>query len=179
MEVIMAVLLAAMSLIVFLNVVLRYGFHSGINGSEDIARLAFIWLCFIGVVPMMILNGHLGVDVLLQRLPPRVRRPVGLAGRLLMGWVLGLLAYGTWQQMMLNTDTPAMGAIAYPLAWNYAAGLFAAVGCLLCVLRDIIELLGNNLRCLVSSGTEEPIDAPAPGGFASPESAGIDRGNRA
>jgi len=36
--------LASMMLMVFVNVVLRYGFNSGITFSEDVSRLFFVWL---------------------------------------------------------------------------------------------------------------------------------------
>jgi TRAP-type C4-dicarboxylate transport system permease small subunit len=141
MEFVMAMLLAAMALIVFLNVILRYAFSSGINGTEDIARLLFIWLCFIGAVVVMGQRQHLGVDVLLKKLPRPARRLAGLLSHALMAMALGLLLYGSWGQMILNHGTMAMGAIAYPLSWGYAAGVFAAVGCLVYVLRDAVQLL--------------------------------------
>ena len=44
----MALCLGIMALAVFINVVLRYGFGSGINASEELSRLLFVWMVFIG-----------------------------------------------------------------------------------------------------------------------------------
>lgn len=161
LEFIMAILMAEMAVLVFINVVMRYAFHSGINGTEDIARLSFIWLSFLGVVSVMVTGGHLGIDLLLQKLSPRPRFIVGFAGRLLMGWALGLLLYGSWQQIIVNQGIVAMGAVAYPLSWNYAAGLFAGVGGLLCVFRDIVHLFKGDLQCLTFTAPEDEEDVVA------------------
>ncbi|WP_167670711.1 TRAP transporter small permease [Allopusillimonas ginsengisoli] len=155
MEFIMAMLMAEMAILVFMNVVMRYAFHSGVSGTEEIARLSFIWLSFIGAVVVMISGGHLGVDMLLQKLSPKSRLSVGFLGRLLMGGALGLLAWGSWQQIIANDGVVAMGALPYPLAWNYAAGLFAGVGGLLCVLRDIVRLAKGDSRFLTCAASED------------------------
>jgi hypothetical protein len=44
----MAVALGVMALAVFVNVVLRYGFGSGIAASEELSRLLFVWMVFLG-----------------------------------------------------------------------------------------------------------------------------------
>ncbi|WP_437125406.1 TRAP transporter small permease subunit, partial [Geobacillus thermoleovorans] len=44
----MAATLAFMCILVFGNVVLRYGFNSGITWSEEMSRFLFIWMSFFG-----------------------------------------------------------------------------------------------------------------------------------
>jgi hypothetical protein len=44
----MALLLATMVVLVFGNVVLRYGFNSGLAFSEEVSRWLFVWLTFMG-----------------------------------------------------------------------------------------------------------------------------------
>ena len=44
----MASCLGVMAVAVFVNVVLRYGFGSGIAASEELSRLLFVWMVFIG-----------------------------------------------------------------------------------------------------------------------------------
>lgn len=146
MEFIMAMLLAAMAVIVFINVVMRYAFHSGVSGAEDIARLLFVWLSFIGAVTAMASHGHLGVDMLVQKLPRSGRLAAGVGSHVLMIIALIMLTYGSWEQMLLNNDTMAMGAIAYPLSWNYAAGVFAGAGCLVFVVRGLFRVLRGDLQ---------------------------------
>ena len=42
--------MSVMSLMVFWNVVLRYGFNSGIPFSVEVSRLIFVWIAFVGAV---------------------------------------------------------------------------------------------------------------------------------
>lgn len=146
---IMAVLLSIMGVLLFINVILRYAFHSGIGGAEDISRFSFIWFTYIGVIVMLAIWGNLGVDFALQRVPRRLRFALGLAGRLLMALALSLFVHGSWNQVMINDSILSQGAIQYPLSWNYMAGVIAGVGGILFVIRDIIYLLKGNGRPLV------------------------------
>lgn len=155
LEFIMAMLMAVMAILVFMNVVLRYAFHSGINGSDEIARLGFIWLSFLGAVAVMITGGHLGVDMFLRKLSKKPRIIFGLLGRALMAWVLGLLVLGSWEQILINYGIVNMGAVPYPIWWNYAAGLFAGVGGLFWVLFDTLRLMRGDVRCLEFNVTED------------------------
>ncbi len=90
--------LAAMSVIVFANVMLRYLTDESIVWSEEVARYLMIWLTFLGVGPVLRLGGHIAIDSLQEALPPgaaRVLRAavVGLVGLLCLvviwyGWSL-------------------------------------------------------------------------------------------
>ena len=67
-----------MVVLVFGNVVLRYGFNSGITVSEELSRWLFVWLTFLGAVVALREHAHLGTDTLVARLPPL--RQEGLPG---------------------------------------------------------------------------------------------------
>ena len=70
LEILCISILALMSILVFLNVVLRYGFNSGISITEEISRYLFIWLAFLGAVLAFNENQHVSVTVLVNKLPP-------------------------------------------------------------------------------------------------------------
>ena len=65
-----ALCLAVMVVLVFGNVVLRYAFNLGITVSEELSRWLFVWMTFLGAIIAMREHGHLGVDMLVSRLPP-------------------------------------------------------------------------------------------------------------
>lgn len=132
-----AACLAVMVLLVAGNVLLRYVFNSGITVSEELARWLFVWLTFLGAIAALAEQGHMGSDLLLDRLGPRSRRWLALAGTLLMLGTSVLLLQGAWLQTRINWDVqaPVSGA---SMAWFYASGLvFAAcaIACLLLQLR--------------------------------------------
>ena len=68
LEAAMVLCLAAMCVMVFGNVLLRYAFDSGISSSEELSGFLFIWLTFLGAIVALREDGHLGVHMLVRRL---------------------------------------------------------------------------------------------------------------
>ena len=61
--------LTVMALLVFGNVVLRYGFDTGIAVSEELARLLFVWMVFLGAILASRQHAHIGFDSFVKMLP--------------------------------------------------------------------------------------------------------------
>ena len=59
-ENVLIVMFAIMAILVFGNVVLRYGFNSGIVFSEEVSRFLFMWLTLIGALIVLKDHAHLG-----------------------------------------------------------------------------------------------------------------------
>jgi TRAP-type C4-dicarboxylate transport system permease small subunit len=144
LELINGLCLAVMVVMVFVNVVLRYLFGTGIAASEELARLAFVWLIFIGAVLALRERGHIGVDMMVRRLSPRGRRLCLLINDIVMLWVLWLLGSGSWEQTIIGlTDvTPVTGI---PVATFNVAGLFVAVSMAAIVLAEMWKLLTGRI----------------------------------
>lgn len=136
LEALLVLMLAAMLVMVFANVVLRYGFGSGITVSEEISRFLFVWLIFLGSVPVMRQHGHLGVEVFVGKLSAPGRR----IGRAVSDvFVLGccvVFGWGAWEQTQLNMANlaPVSGL---PMGWTYFACVVCAVGIGLLTLADL------------------------------------------
>ena len=106
-EFVLAALLLGMVIMVFGNVVLRYVFNSGIDVSEELSRIFFVWLTFIGAIVAMHEGSHLGMDALVTKLP-RAGKVACLAmcqGLILLCCVM--LFWGTWRQHEVNATTMA------------------------------------------------------------------------
>jgi TRAP-type C4-dicarboxylate transport system permease small subunit len=73
-----------MVVLVFGNVVMRYGFNSGITVSEELSRWLFIWGTFLGALVALRERGHLGVDMVVARLPVLGKKVCLVAGHVLM-----------------------------------------------------------------------------------------------
>lgn len=65
---------AAMSVVVFLQVFFRFVIYVPFPWSEEIARYLMIWMGMVGTATAMRYGRHIGVTVLIERLPPRVCR---------------------------------------------------------------------------------------------------------
>ncbi len=82
-EALISFLLAAMTLLTFLQVVLRYVFNSGLIWALEATTYMFGWMVLLGISYGIKVGSHIGVDVIVQQLPPRGRRLVGLLVALL------------------------------------------------------------------------------------------------
>ena len=135
-----AACLAAMVVLVFGNVVLRYAFNSGIAVSEELSRWLFVWLTFMGGVVGLRQHTHLGTDMLVGRLGPIGKKAclvVAYALMLLMCW---MLFNGSLEQTKINWDVTAPSSGA-SMAWFYSVGLVFSVSAALVLLADLYRLL--------------------------------------
>ncbi|MCK9381857.1 MAG: TRAP transporter small permease [Sulfuritalea sp.] len=140
LEALIGIILAVMVVLVFGNVVLRYGFNSGITVSEEISRYLFIWLTFIGAVVAVHEHAHLGVDSLLNALPRKGKLFCVVTSELLMLGATGMLFHGSWQQTEINMATNSPVA-QVPLALIYVAGVVASVMMGVLILRNLYHIV--------------------------------------
>lgn len=138
-EAIMAALLVAMIIMVLGNVILRYGFDTGISSSEELSRTFFVWLTFIGAVVATRDGTHLGVDGFLRRLPPRGQLAVVALSELVILTCCVLLFRGTWMQHEVNA-TAASLITGMPLIWVYGIAYVTSVGIGMLALHKLWRL---------------------------------------
>ncbi|WP_420714734.1 TRAP transporter small permease [Roseateles sp. SL47] len=103
----MALCLGVMALAVFVNVVLRYGFGSGVAASEELARLLFVWMVFIGATAAYPLGEHMAFTSLLLPLRRRKTLMMGVAALIRIAVVAAavMVAWGAWQQVVVGLDS--------------------------------------------------------------------------
>src|SRR6478672_17266 len=102
LEAILVFCLGAMCVMVFGNVVLRHVFDSGINISEELSRFLFIWLTFLGAIVAMREGGHLGMDMLVQRLSGKALFAAVLLAQCLVLACCVVFLWGMLRQHALN-----------------------------------------------------------------------------
>jgi len=132
------VLIAAMALIIFANVVLRYTTSQSIEWAEEVARHLMIWLTFLGAGPVLRYGGHIAVDNLQDSLP----RAAAVALRVLIAVLMcGFSGFMVWYglQYMERTQYQLTASTQVSMAWVYAA---MPVGGLLLLLHWLFILRG-------------------------------------
>ena len=135
--------LAAMVVLVFTNVVLRYVFNSGIATSEELSRWLLVWLTFLGAIVALREHAHLGVDTLVRALPALGKRICFIASYLLMLYADWLLTLGSWKQAVLTYgDTAPASGISVGLFF-YSAGLVFGVSAAVILLLDLVRVLSG------------------------------------
>ena len=100
-EGILAFLLAAMTLLTFVQVVLRYVFNSGFVWALEVTTYLFAWLVLFGMAYGVRVGAHIGIDALVKLLPTAGQRIAGLLASALALAYCVILFIGAWNY----TDT--------------------------------------------------------------------------
>lgn len=105
----MAVLLAAMTLMVGVQIAGRFVFSYSIFWSDELTRFLLIWISFLGMSVGVRRGAHPGIDSLVRALPPRSARVVLTVALLLclcffavMVVYGGILVLRTWPQRSVS-----------------------------------------------------------------------------
>lgn len=135
----MAALMSAMIVMVFANVVMRYGFSSGLRAGIELSRLGFVWVVMLGAVVVLRRGEHLAVTEFSEAFFPRA---VPILRRL--AWLIilvsaSMLFWGAWRQTVANWHniSPLTGL---PTGLAYLSGVVS--GALMAVIA-IVRLFGN------------------------------------
>ena len=145
LELLIVVAMVAMVVMVFGNVVLRYGFNSGITVSDEMSRYCFIWLTYIGAMVAMREGGHLGVDTLVKHLGTPGKKICLFLSETLMLGCNGLFLLGTWKmhELQVTNISPVVGI---SMIWVYGIGYIVATVMGIMNLNVLFRLLSGRLR---------------------------------
>lgn len=125
--------------LVFLNVILRYFFETGLVWSEEVARLCFIYLVYLGTVGAARENRHLGVETILEKVPGKLQKGLYTAVQLIILWVMVLLVQASWALSSLAVGDNWV-ATGYPRSLIYAIGVLTGVAIGLIALANLYRL---------------------------------------
>ncbi len=130
------VLLGAMVVVVFANVVMRYVLGTSVIWSEEVARHLMIWMTFAGSGLALRAGAQLGIDTLQDALPPNAARMlrIALAAGMLVLFVL-LAWYGV--DYALRTRFQTSAALGVSMIYVYIG---MPVGCLLMAIHLLLIL---------------------------------------
>jgi len=95
-ETAIAVLLGLMTMITFVNVVMRYVFNSSLIWGLEVTLILFAWLVLFGVSYGVKVTAHLGVDALINMLSEGPRRVLAIMAALICVAYAFLLLKGAW-----------------------------------------------------------------------------------
>lgn len=131
-------LLAAMVLLVFANVLLRYVAGLSLVWSEEVARHLMIWLTFAGGGLALRAGAQIGIDTLQDALPPAAARALRKLLALAMLLLFVLLAwYGLDYALRMREQSSA--ALGVSMFWVYAG---MPAGCALLALHLLLIMRG-------------------------------------
>jgi gluconokinase len=137
---VMAACLAVMATSVFINVVLRYGFGSGVAASEELSRLLFVWMVFIGAAVAYPAGEHMAFTSLAGLL---AQRPVAFALvtaliRVLVIAASAMLAWGAWQQVVVGLSSQSV-VLGYSAALLPLPALLCSVAIGVMAMWELVQ----------------------------------------
>jgi TRAP-type transport system small permease protein len=144
LEIAVVALLAFMVVIVFLNVVLRYGFDSGIHLSDELSRFALVWLTFLGAVLTLRDNGHVNIETLVARLSRRGRLVCMAATQVIILICSVAMLLGTIALHPLNATMRATVS-GIPMNWVSDVLGVGAVGVGLIAATRLVRILTGRM----------------------------------
>lgn len=106
-RVIVMVCSAVMVVVVFAQVVMRYVFNGSFDWADEVSRLGFVWMIFLGI-PLRVRDGtHVSIDLIVSRFPPALRRLLyrvmcllAAAMMALVFWISIDVALATWSERL-------------------------------------------------------------------------------
>ena len=118
-----AVLFLGMTLLGFVNVVVRYATHYSFAASEELLTNGFLLLTVFGAAIAARRGEHLAVTLVHDALPKRLAQAAFILSVILSVLLLAASAWFSWATLMNQIDS---GIRSYALglpAWWYQAGL--------------------------------------------------------
>lgn len=139
-EILIAIFLAIMIMLTFANVVLRFVFHKGFAYSEEVARISFIYLVYLGSIVAMKENNHLMVDSLITKVPMAAKRVIYFLIQAITIWIMALLTQGAWQVSLLNKNNSWV-VTHYPVFFIQFAGVVLGIAFIIICTVNLIKLI--------------------------------------
>ena len=156
------ILTGLMVVFVFLNVVHRTFFNSGLTWSEELSRYLFVYVTYIGAISAMRANGHLGVDTLISRMKPQVQMVMYVVSQSLIAVIMGILIHGSYKMVIQNTASKT-AALGIPYSVLYFAGIITGVSIAILAIANIAHAVTHpsEISEIVTMSTSDDDDVAA------------------
>ncbi|MBT2773199.1 TRAP transporter small permease [Halomonas sp. ISL-60] len=125
MEYLIGAILVALIVSVSCNVVGRALFNYSLPWADELARMLFIWLVFIGAAAAFTRYEHIAVDALVRRLPLRWAHMLYLLQHLIITGLMVVMIWGGYQVLSRSSGRSAIMGV--PLS-------FISLSLVLCVI---------------------------------------------
>lgn len=138
-EILIGIFLAVMITLTFMNVVMRFFFSAGFSWSEEVARLCFIYLVYLGTIGAYRDNQHLGVEMLVEKASPFFKKLLYFLIQAMVIWMMVWLTVGSWQ-LAVQSVNDRWVATQYPRFLVNGIGVVTGVSIILIALANLYKL---------------------------------------
>ena len=142
-------LVAVMSLAIFLQVLARYVFDYPLSWPEELGRFLFAWIVFLGIVQVLRMEEMPCLDLVYQWLPEKAGDLLKFFTSLVVLGFLLIMLKGGWELMARQTKQISV-ALEVPMAVVYCAIPF---GTFLMVLLMFFKTIGQGRKLFLKKKT--------------------------
>jgi TRAP-type C4-dicarboxylate transport system permease small subunit len=136
-------MVAVMTVIIIVQVFMRYLFLHSLSWSEEVARYLMIWVCFLGASLALKYGFHIGVEFVVNRFPEKARGWINLVAKLGMLFFLIYFTIGGFRVSwaVRDQDSPAL---LFSMAYAYLAapvgGFFMMIQLMPLLIEDWVKI---------------------------------------
>lgn len=139
---VMVVSSAVLAIVTFLQVIMRFLFKMPVAWGQDIIRLSFVYLVFLGAAYCLKTNDHLNIDIIFSLIPNKAGKILQtLINIILLGFFVFLLIYGV--EFSKTGITQKAPYTAIPMIYYYASIPISAAFLILYDIEIIINQIKN------------------------------------
>ena len=157
-EILIAIFLGAMIFFTFMNVILRQ-FGIGFPWSEEIARICFIYLIYLGAIIAARENQHLMIDTLIGKLPEVGQKILYVIIQGLIIWLMATLTNGAFTNAW-NNRNDFWVATHFPIFFVHFAGFLMGVSIIIISIVNLYRLIIKKEPVLELFGSHPDSDDP-------------------
>lgn len=141
---VLAVMLAVMSVLSFVNVIMRYFFHNALSWSDEICCYCLALSAFFALSCSIRMGTGIRVDTFVTILPSGAQKVLeGICGVIMLVF-LGFLLKGTLE---ITANASKIGqaspALRIPLAYLYGSMAFAVVLAMLRYVQSMVKIISG------------------------------------
>lgn len=141
--VLIAIFIGSLSLILFVQVFLRYVVHAPLTWSEEVAKYLSIWIVFLGMAIAMRRMSLIAVEAVVQNVPKNIGHAMRILVTILIMIFLCYLFYIS-AQVTADASDQNFASVDLSMSLAYAALPVGAFLTLLNVIVVFIELIKKN-----------------------------------
>ena len=134
----LVVMVSVMTVLVISQVLLRYIFLYSLSWSEEVARYLMIWVSFLASALAVQKGLHIGMESLIIRLSPEVRRKVNILTKSALLIFLLYLTIGGFKMAWLVREQSSP-ALFLSMSYAYAAAGFGGLFMAIQMFHSLIE----------------------------------------
>jgi len=143
-------ILAAISIILFHSVVMRYLFNNPVTWSEDAAKFLLVWMTLLGAPAGMRAGTHVAVELITDKLPQPIQKVFQLLSLVVVLYVSWMIVSQGWSFALqgMRRIVPSLPWLPFGFAYLALPIGYALIGliCIELILTSISGLISGQER---------------------------------